>query len=66
MENKIDRLLGIAQVEKLIGRHRQTIFRWRHSGKFPQPVLIQNRNMWRLSTIQKFIDDSMNGIPYHE
>jgi len=42
------RMLPIADVELKTGLHRQTIFRWTKSGKFPKPGKYSgsNRNIW--------------------
>jgi predicted DNA-binding transcriptional regulator AlpA len=32
----MDRRLTLAEVVRLIGRHRATLFRWRQQGKFPE------------------------------
>lgn len=55
-QDRLDRLLGIRQVETMTGRNRMTLYRWWQNDKFPRPTLIQERNMWRLSSIEKWME----------
>jgi prophage regulatory protein len=54
------RMLGIADVERKTGIHRQTIFRWIKQGKYPKPGKYQgsNRNIWPEHVIETWIEST--------
>jgi len=54
------RMLSIADVEKKTGLHRQTIFRWYKSGRFPKPGKYagSNRNIWPEQVIDRWIEST--------
>lgn len=54
------RMLPIADFERKTGLHRQTIFRWTKSGKFPKSGKYSgsNRNIWPEQVIDKWIEST--------
>ena len=51
-----DRLVGIADVERLTGRERSTIARQVRAGRFPAPLgYLGTRRAWRLSDVEGWI-----------
>ena len=52
----MDSLLTCADVCKAVKVSRQTVYKWRLSGKFPQPVDVGSRVLrWRESDVQAWI-----------
>lgn len=50
----------INDLEKIIGRNRLTLRRWWTSGKFPQPVKLNECTLaWRASAIDEWIDENI-------
>ena len=50
----------INDLEKIIGRNRLTLRRWWTSGKFPQPVKLNECTLaWRASAIDDWIDENI-------
>ena len=45
----------ISDVEKIIGRNRQTIKRWWKKGFFPKPISIGNHFGWDESVVQRWV-----------
>ena len=52
-----ERWLTMDDVSTLIGRHRQSLWRYQRIGKFPEPRIIGRRRYWRLSDVQTWMAD---------
>jgi prophage regulatory protein len=51
-----DRLVGIKEVQTLIGMGPSSIYAWTREGKFPQPVRLSARcTRWKMSQLQSWI-----------
>jgi predicted DNA-binding transcriptional regulator AlpA len=48
-------LIGISDVERLIGRERSTIWRWCRAGTFPMPRYIGNRRTWKYDEVKNWM-----------
>jgi predicted DNA-binding transcriptional regulator AlpA len=44
--------IGIAEVQRRLGVHRVTIYRWCRAGTFPAPHYLGERRAWFLSDIE--------------
>ena len=60
----LDRLLGIAEVEKVCGISRQTIWRHVDEGKFPAPNYVGNVRKWPESAIKQWLDNISESAPF--
>lgn len=47
--------IGIAEVEKRVGRERSTIGRWIREGRFPRPLWIGTRRAWDLAEVEAWV-----------
>ncbi|KTD65348.1 helix-turn-helix transcriptional regulator [Legionella spiritensis] len=53
-------ILFIKDVERLIGRNRNTLRRWWLTGKFPRPVKIHDSLLtWHYVVIEQWIDQML-------
>jgi predicted DNA-binding transcriptional regulator AlpA len=50
------RLLDIDQLSNIIGTAPSVIYDWIKAGKFPKPIKIGRRNLWRESTLIRYLD----------
>jgi len=53
---KINKLLTIKEVIKIVGIKKSTLYKLIKEKKFPQQIKIGNLSRWRLSDIQEWID----------
>ena len=52
----MDRLLKQTEVLTTLGMSRQTLYKWRLAGSFPEPVNVGARALrWRASDVQAWI-----------
>lgn len=58
VENKLDRLVFTNELHKdiLPGVSRTNLWRWVRDGKFPKPLRIGRRKVWKFSAIQRWLD----------
>jgi len=57
---KIDRLLNMKEVIKIVGIKKSTLYNLIKKDKFPKPIKIGNLSRWRLSDIQNWINDPLS------
>jgi len=63
MEEKIDRIIRIKELTKIVGLSRSTIYNYAKEGKFPTPKKLNPNSGrsgavgWKLSEIEKWIED---------
>jgi prophage regulatory protein len=63
MKNELKRrLLFISDMEKIIGKNRLTLRRWWEKGIFPEPSKIGVALVWRVETIEEWINNNVPGI----
>ena len=56
---KKDSMMTMDQVCHRIGVHRNTLFGWIKSGKFPQPIMVCGQKRWSSSSInQRIYEDN--------
>lgn len=48
-------LLRLAQIERLLGVSRRTIYRWVESGEFPHPIKINRTKYWTKAQIEQYL-----------
>ncbi|VEG91211.1 helix-turn-helix transcriptional regulator [Legionella spiritensis] len=54
-------ILFIKDVERLIGRNRNTLRRWWLTGKFPRPVKIHDSLLtWHYGVVENWINQTLN------
>ena len=53
------KIIFIKQVEERTGKHRQTLWRWWNSGKFPKPTKVESQNAWLEEVVDQWIDEKM-------
>jgi len=54
-----DRIVRQTELSTILGVSSVTLWRWRQKGEFPAPIKLGSGRMvgWRMSCIQKWIDD---------
>ena len=52
----VDRLLPLREVVTASGLSRSTIYAWMDDGRFPLPLRVGGRRLWRRSEIAAWID----------
>lgn len=55
--------LTIKAVEKATGRNRMTIWRWCRAGKFPKPMFIGHRRVWRAEEVAQWLQEQIKTEP---
>jgi len=55
-EEKIDRLIRLPEVVSLIGLRKSTVYQMMKLGKFPSGVVVGRSRLWKLSTIQEWMN----------
>ncbi|MEJ1370899.1 MAG: AlpA family phage regulatory protein [Candidatus Sedimenticola sp. (ex Thyasira tokunagai)] len=50
----------IKDVERLVGVHRQTIWRWYSTGSFPKPHHIGRNRFWILAEVKHWLEEQIN------
>lgn len=50
-------LLGLAEVENLVGFRRSTIYKLMEQGTFPDQVKVGNRSLWRRKDIERWVEN---------
>lgn len=57
-----NRILGIRQLEEMLGITRTTIYRWQRDGNFPAPLKLgQRANRWREDEILNWLAEQRQG-----
>ena len=57
---KINKLLTIKEVIKIVGIKKSTLYKLIKEGKFPQQIKIGHLSRWRLSDIQDWVDNQLS------
>ena len=57
---KMNKLLTIQEVIKIVGIKKTTLYNLIKEGKFPQQIKIGHLSRWRLSDIQDWIDNQQS------
>jgi prophage regulatory protein len=61
---RLQQVLFINDLEKVIGRNRLTLRRWWQNGKFPIPVKLNGTTLaWHSETIGEWIDKNLKIDP---
>lgn len=55
-------ILFIKDAEQIIGRNRLTLRRMWTTGRFPKPILINNRLAWHADVIDQWIKQNVQGV----
>lgn len=57
------RMLDVADVARLLGVSRPTIYQWMSSGAFPEPrQLSAGRSGWLIEDVRKYLDALPRGV----
>ena len=61
MQAQVDRLLRRSEVEEMVGLKKSSIYQKMRDGNFPKPAPYRGtrHNRWRLSDIQKWLEDQL-------
>lgn len=57
---KINKLLTIQEVIKIVGIKKSTLYKLIKEGKFPKQIKIGHLSRWRLSDIQDWVDNQLS------
>jgi prophage regulatory protein len=60
----LDQLLNSADIERVTGRHRCTVFRWMREGRFPAKVIREGRPIgWLRSDVERWLSEPALRVP---
>ena len=52
-----DYFLKAEDLSEILGVSKRTVWRWRSSGKIPEPVTIAGSTRWRSTVIRSWVED---------
>lgn len=58
-DRDLNKILWIADIERITGRHRMTISRWMKKGNFPKPRYVAASRAWTVHQIDEWLRESM-------
>ena len=65
MKNSQEYLLNIEEVMKRVTYSRSEIYRKMAANKFPKPIQLgRQRVAWRVSDVERYIDNVIKGLDY--